>query len=138
MLTGELEELKRELRSQRKTLENLLRARQRQAAAAFCNASAAREPDLGKNVLALLSDSLDRIRMNRNAWLRLDPAAKQGHPEITELLRENQNLILKILVLDRESEPPRRASGQVPREPPQAARAETHILSRLYRRVSTS
>ena len=57
-----------------------------------------------KNLLAQLADSLDKVRELRVAWLKLPPGQKQGHPEIAELLRENQNLIMKILVLDRENE----------------------------------
>ena len=75
---------------------NLLRSRQ--ATQAFSLRSAR------KNLLADLSDSLDKVRELRVAWLKLPPGQKQGHPEIAELLRENQNLIMKILVLDRENE----------------------------------
>src|SRR5437870_2547227 len=57
-----------------------------------------------KNLLADLSDSLDKVRELRVAWLKRPPGQKHGRPEVAELLRENQNLIMKILVLDRENE----------------------------------
>jgi hypothetical protein len=73
-----------------------------------------------KNLLADLSDSLDKVRELRIAWLKLPPGQKQGHPEIAELLRENQNLIMKILVLDRENEQTLLRQGFVPVRPASA------------------
>src|SRR5262245_47926292 len=67
-----------------------------------------------KNLLAQLNDSLDKIRELRMNWLRLQPVQRQGYPEIAELLRENQNLIMKILVLDRENEQALLRKGLVP------------------------
>jgi len=75
---------------------NLLRSRQAEQAFSLRSTR--------KNLLADLSGSLDKVRELRVAWLKLSPGQKHGHPEIAELLRENQNLIMKILVLDRENE----------------------------------
>jgi hypothetical protein len=124
----DIEQLAHELRGQRKTLEALLLLSRRDHAVPQTEVRR-------KNVLALLSQSLDTIRQNRNAWLRLDPAAKLDRPEITELLRENQNLILKILVLDKEKEETQRRSGQAPQRPETAASDPSpHWVSKLYRR----
>jgi hypothetical protein len=88
-----------------------------------------------KKLLAQLSDSLDKIRELRNAWLKLQPAQRQGHPEIAELLRENQNLIMKILVLDRENEQTLLRQGLVPtRHVPSANRQRPHFVANLYQR----
>ncbi len=127
---------------------NLLRSKQ--AAQAFALRSTR------KNLLADLTDSLDKVRELRVAWLKLPPGQKQGHPEIAELLRENQNLIMKILVLDRENEQtllrqgfnPRRPSAATPRpaatkarvapavERPQARTApqRPHFVTSMYQR----
>src|SRR5580765_7311661 len=88
-----------------------------------------------KNLLAELSDSLDKMREIRIAWLRLAPEQRQGHPEIAELLRENQNLIMKVLVLDRENEQTLLRQGLVPaRQVPSANRQRPHFVANLYQR----
>ena len=90
-----------------------------------------------KKFLAQLTDSLDKIREHRIAWMRLEPSVRQGHPEIAELLRENQNLIMKILVLDRENEQALLRKGLVPlRHVPPANRQRPHFVSNLYQRNS--
>jgi hypothetical protein len=71
------------------------------------------------------------------AWLRLEPAARQEYPEIAELLRENQNLLMKILVLDRENEQMLLRKGLVPnRQIPSAQRQRPHFVASLYQRNS--
>jgi hypothetical protein len=92
-----------------------------------------------KKFLAQLTDSLDKIREHRIVWMRLEPAARQGYPEIAELLRENQNLIMKILVLDRENEQALLRKGLVPlRHVPPANRQRPHFVSNLYQRNSAT
>ena len=88
-----------------------------------------------KNLLAQLDDSLDKIRELRIAWLKLDPAQRQAHSDIAELLRENQNLIMKILVLDRENEQTLLRHGLVPpRHVPSANKQRPHFVADIYRR----
>src|SRR5688500_18811543 len=90
-----------------------------------------------KKFLAQLTDSLDKIREHRIAWMRLEPSVRQGHPEIAELLRENQNLIMRILVLDRENEQALLRKGLVPlRHVPPANRQRPHFVSSMYQRNS--
>jgi hypothetical protein len=93
-----------------------------------------------KKFLAQLSESLDRIRQHRIAWLRLESSERKSHPEIVELLRENQNLLMKILVLDRENEQALLRKGLVPsRHLPSANRFATkgpHFVANLYQRNS--
>ncbi|HEX7859048.1 MAG TPA: hypothetical protein VF773_01840 [Verrucomicrobiae bacterium] len=92
-----------------------------------------------KKFLAQLTDSLNKIREHRTAWMRLEPSVRQGHPEIAELLRENQNLIMKILVLDRENEQALLRKGLVPpRQVPPANRQRPHFVSSLYQRNSAA
>ena len=90
-----------------------------------------------KKFLAQLTESLDKIREHRIAWMRLEPSVRQGHPEIAELLRENQNLIMRILVLDRENEQALLRKGLVPlRQVPPANRQRPHFVSSMYQRNS--
>jgi hypothetical protein len=93
--------------------------------------------DPRKKFLAQLSESLDRIRQHRIAWLRLEASERKSHPEIVELLRENQNLLMKILVLDRENEQALLRKGLVPsRRLASANRQRPHFLANLYQRNS--
>jgi len=88
-----------------------------------------------KNLLAELDVSLDKIREIRIGWLKLEPVQRHGHPEIAELLRENQNLIMKILVLDRENEQTLLRHGLVPpRHVPSANRQRPHFVANMYQR----
>lgn len=136
----ELSELARELQQQRKTLNEVLQLARREHE----DRAASPSPAARKNFLALLSQSLDKIRQYRAAWVRLDPAQKQEHPEISEVLRENQNLIMKILVLEREgeAEAARGLRGvqrpAPPGEPAQPDRPGASFLARAYRRNSAA
>jgi hypothetical protein len=67
--------------------------------------------------------SLQRVR---EAWQRLDPSTRARHTEVDVLLRRNQDLIMKIIVIDRENEqlllrrgllPPNRLPSSVGRRP---------------------
>jgi len=92
-----------------------------------------------KKFLAQLTESLNKIREHRTAWLRLEPALRQEHPEIAELLRENQNLIMRILVLDRENEQALLRKGLVPpKHVPPANRQRPHFVTSMYQRHSAS
>lgn len=88
-----------------------------------------------KNLLAELSDSLDKVRELRAAWLQMEQSERESHPDITDLLRENQNLIMKILVLDRENEQTLLRQGLVPpRHMPSANRQRPHFVANMYQR----
>ena len=90
-----------------------------------------------KKFLAQLTESLNKIREHRVAWMRLEPSVRQGHPEIAELLRENQNLIMRILVLDRENEQALLRKGLVPlRHVPSVNRQRPHFVASMYQRNS--
>src|SRR5258707_3336941 len=57
-----------------------------------------------KHLLPQLEQSVERVRLHRHTWQQLPPAARALHPQITPLLQLVQDLIMKILVLDRENE----------------------------------
>jgi hypothetical protein len=56
------------------------------------------------SLLPRLEKSLGALRHAREAWLRLDPRVRSRQTDLDSLLRDNQNLIMKIIVLDRENE----------------------------------
>ena len=90
-----------------------------------------------RELLPRLDQSVERLRAHRLHWQRLDPAERALHPEVAALLRQNQDLIMKIIVLDRENEQGLLRSGLVPaRQLPSANRQRPHFVADLYRRNS--
>lgn len=88
-----------------------------------------------KNLLPRLNQSLNQIRQHRANWQKLSPAERAHQPEVPGLLRQNQDLIMKIIVLDRENEQALLRKGLVPpRQLPAAQRQRPHFVADLYRR----
>jgi hypothetical protein len=88
-----------------------------------------------KNLLPRLNQSLNQIRQHRAIWQKLSPAERAQCPEVPDLLRQNQDLIMKIIVLDRENEQALLRKGLVPpRQLPSAQRQQPHFVADLYRR----
>jgi hypothetical protein len=68
-------------------------------------------------------------------WQKFSPDERARHPEIGMLLRQNQDLTMKIIVLDRENEQSLLRRGLVPaRELPSVNRQRPHFVAELYRR----
>lgn len=88
-----------------------------------------------KNLLPRLNQSLNQIRQHRTAWQKLSLTERAQHPEVPGLLRQNQDVIMKIIVLDRENEQGLLRKGLVPaRHLPSANRQRPHFVADLYRR----
>jgi hypothetical protein len=88
-----------------------------------------------KNLLPRLAASLDQLRKHRAVWQRLDAAGRARHPEIGALLRQSQDAVMKIIMLDRENEQGLLRRGLVPpRHLPAAARQRPNFVAELYRR----
>lgn len=88
-----------------------------------------------KALLPRLDESLARIKRQRQDWQRLPAADRARQPEVTSLLRQNQDLIMKILVLDRENEQQLLRRGLVPaKQLPPAERQRPHFVADLYKR----
>ena len=88
-----------------------------------------------KNLLPRLNQSLNQIRQHRANWQKLSPTERTQQPEVPGLLRQNQDLIMKIIVLDRENEQALLRKGLVPpRQLPAAQRQRPHFVADLYRR----
>ena len=90
---------------------------------------------LRKNLLPRLNQSLDTLRKHRASWQKLSQEERARHPEIGMLLRQNQDLTMKVIVLDRENEQSLLRRGLVPaRELPSVNRQRPHFVADLYRR----
>ena len=94
---------------------------------------------LRKNLLPRLNQSLDSLRRHRVSWQKFSLDERARYPEIGMLLRQNQDLTMKIIVLDRENEQSLLRRGLVPpRELPSVNRQRPHFVAELYRRQGAS
>jgi hypothetical protein len=90
---------------------------------------------LKKNLLPRLVQSLDVLRNHRVNWQRLNLEERARHPEVAALLRKNQDLTMKIIVMDRENEQVLLRRGLVPpREIPSVNQQRPHFVANLYTR----
>ena len=88
-----------------------------------------------KNLLPRLNQSLDGLRQHRVNWQKLSLEERARHPDVGALLRKNQDLTMKIIVLDRENEQALLRRGLVPpRQLPSVNRQRPHFVADLYRR----
>ncbi len=91
-----------------------------------------------KNLLPALGKSLDKLKSHRTRWQQMTPEAKGKHPEVESLLRQNQDLIMKIIMLDRENEQGLLRRGMLPsRSLPPVQRQRPHYVADLYRKHVT-
>jgi len=88
-----------------------------------------------QHLLPRLTESLARVKKHRSDWQRLDPQARLQYPEIASLVQSSQDLILKIIVMDRENEQARLRHGLLPaNQLPPARGQRPHFVTELYRR----
>jgi hypothetical protein len=88
-----------------------------------------------QQLLPRLNESLARLREHRLGWQRMTGDERAAHPTVPALLRENQDLIMKIIVLDRENEQALLRRGLVPPQHlPPAQRQRPHFVAALYQR----
>ena len=91
-----------------------------------------------RTILPRLNESLSRIRHHREAWAKTDPAARARHPEITSLVRQAQDLIMRIIVLDRENEQNLLRRGLLaPGQMPSANQQRPSLVADLYRQSAS-
>jgi flagellar biosynthesis/type III secretory pathway chaperone len=92
-----------------------------------------------KNLLPRLTESLDTLRRHRARWQKFSVDERARHPEIGMLLQKNQDLTMKIILLDRENEQSLLRRGLVPpRDLPSVNRQRPHFVAELYRRQGAS
>lgn len=88
-----------------------------------------------KELLPRLENSLEQLRRHRAAWTRATPEERAQHPEVPALLRQCQDAIMKILVLDRENEQALLRRGLLPPQHlPSHNQQRPHFVADLYRR----
>jgi hypothetical protein len=86
-------------------------------------------------LLPLLDESVIRLKNQRTAWQRLAGPEKAQFPEIAALIRANQELINRVLLMDRENEQMLLRRGLIPpKQIPSVAQQRPHFVAELYRR----
>jgi flagellar biosynthesis/type III secretory pathway chaperone len=88
-----------------------------------------------QEMLQRLQHSIEQLRKQRILWQQMPASEKAKNPEIKKLLKQNQELIMKIVMLDRENEQLLLRKGMVPAHHlPPAQRQQPHFVTELYRR----
>lgn len=89
-----------------------------------------------KDLLPKLEESLNRLREHRSTWRRLDPVERARYSQVPELIKANQDLIMKIIVLDRENEQAllRKGLGRSPSTVSVSPSPRPHYVAGLYHR----
>jgi hypothetical protein len=91
--------------------------------------------DARKNLLARLNEVLISIKNWRKAWQQQDQAERAQHPEVKALLGVLQQMIVRILQLDRENQQSLLRAGMMPaRHLPAAATQQPGFVARMYSR----
>ena len=88
-----------------------------------------------KHLLPRLESVLIQLRTGRVAWQKISPAERDRCGEIKNLFQEIQNLLPRILMLDRENQQEMLRRGLIPpaQLPPPAAQ-QPNFVAGLYRR----
>ena len=88
-----------------------------------------------KSLLPLLNAALAKVRQHRVLWQNLTVAERSTQPEIAHLVRQAQELIMRVILLDRDNEQGLLRRGLIPaREIPSAQRQRPHFVADMYRR----
>ena len=130
-------EMVQDLRTHQGLCEQLLQIvhRENQAQHNAENASNFEFYQSRKMLLPLLEQSVTRLKKQRAAWQPLDPEQKSQFPEISALIRLNQELINKVLFMDRENEQSLLRRGLLPaKQIPSVQQQQPHFVADLYRR----
>lgn len=130
-------ELLAHLKAHQVVAQDLLRLVEREGQALRQGGDDSLQPffDEKQALLARLKDSVARLKELRTGWTSLPAARKAEFPEVSQLLRQTQDLTMKIIVLDRENEQSLLRRGLVPpREIPSANRQRPHFVADLYKR----
>lgn len=91
-----------------------------------------------KNLLPNLESTLIVLRERRLAWQQASPDERERCTEARTLMQNIQNLLLKVLSLDRENQQAMLRRGLVPASHlPAAAAQKPNYVASLYRRNST-
>ena len=90
---------------------------------------------LKRLLLPRLNESLEKLRRHRLQWQTFSAAERTAQPEVQYLVRQIQDLIMRVILLDRENEQGLLRRGLIPpREIPIAQQQRPHFVADLYRR----
>ncbi len=88
-----------------------------------------------RQLLTDLTGALDRLRQHRHVWLALPPSERTARDAERRLMRDLQDLLMKVMMMDRENEQLLLRRGLVPPQHlPPAERQRPHFVADLYRR----
>lgn len=88
-----------------------------------------------KTLLPRLNESLENVRQHRILWQSFTAAERAAQAEVGFLVRQVQDLTMRVILLDRENEQGLLRCGLIPaREIPSAQRQRPHFVADLYRR----
>lgn len=91
--------------------------------------------DTRKGLLARLNEVLVSIKNWRKVWQQQNQSERTQHPEVKALLGVLQQMIVRILQLDRENQQSLLRAGLLPaRQLPAAAAQQPGFVARLYSR----
>lgn len=91
-----------------------------------------------KDLLARLNSLIIRLKQWRQLWQQVGPAERSGLTDIKTVIQTVQDLIVKILQLDRENQQALLRRGLVPaRHVTAAAAPPSNYVANLYRRHTT-
>ena len=93
--------------------------------------------ELRKGLLPRLNQSYKNLEEVRGFWQRLSSTQRRQFPEVTLLLRQTQDIIMKIVLLDRENEQAMLRLGLAPSgKLPSPNRQRPNFVAELYRRTN--
>ena len=92
-------------------------------------------PDVRKTLMPRLDEALENLKSHREQWRQTPEAERACHPDFPQLLRQCQDLIMKIIVQDRENEQALLRRGLVPpKQLPSVNRQRPNYVANLYRK----
>ena len=90
-----------------------------------------------KNLLPRLEESLMALRKWRDRWQQAQSAERAGCSEVQALFQSVQNLLMKVLLLDRDNQQALLRHGLLPAQQlPATAAQQPHCVADAYRRHS--
>lgn len=87
-----------------------------------------------KDLLERLTGAQMRLSVLKTSWMRVPPATRAKRPDISSIIRQTLDLIMKTIVLDRENEQLLLRHRMVPtKHLPSVNRQNPHFVAKLYR-----
>lgn len=90
-----------------------------------------------KKLLPLLDRSIEKIRLHRSIWEKIPARHREKQVRIKTLLTQGQDMIMKIISLDRDNENSLLKRGAIPaRQIPSSKRQQPAYVAGLYQQFS--